>query len=179
MRKNTGRTLSSILALASFTLATTACLEAARAEPLGAVVVTSHERVVSTGPNRALLRSGVVTLGVAYVPALVVAIERERKGDDYLYYPVVGPWLDLSHREPCATCEHETLNDVLLVTDGVFQGVGALQIVGSFLFPERRSTYSTKRHSSAAKLNDDVAPRVQLKPARFSGGYGLQATALF
>ena len=175
MTKYSGRTLKSLLVAASFAVGITSALEA-QAEPSGAVVVT-HERVDSAGPNRALLRSGALTLGISYVPALVVAIESDRKGDDYLYYPVAGPWLDLANREHCATCEHETLNEVLLVTDGVFQGVGALQIVGAFLFPERRRVYSTKRHTGSVAT--DSAPRWQLKPVRFSGGYGLQATARF
>lgn len=171
-----GSSLKSILAAAGFALAAIAPEAAFGAEPARPVVTTSHERVDSAGPNRALLRSGATTLGVAYAPALVVAINSERKGDDYLYYPVAGPWLDLSHREKCATCKHETLNEVLLVTDGIFQGVGALQIVGSFLFPERRTTYSTKRLAKAAQ---PAGPRLHVKPARFSGAYGLQATAVF
>jgi hypothetical protein len=93
-----------------------------------------------TLPNRFLLRSGVFTLGAAYVPSLVVAIESERSADKHLYAPVVGPWFDLAARGHCSgDCSGETVNKVLLVTDGVFQGLGALQIIGSFVMPETRT----------------------------------------
>jgi len=81
----------------------------------------------STGPNRTMLRSGVVILGLSYVPAFVVAVTNSRSDDDYLFIPVAGPWLDLAHRDcPPGPCNHETLNKALLITDGVFQGIGAL-----------------------------------------------------
>jgi hypothetical protein len=113
------------------------------------------------------------------VPALVVAIQSDRKGDDYLYYPVAGPWLDLANRERCSTCNHETLNDVLLVTDGVFQGIGALQILGAFMLPEHRTVYGTTRQARSTAPAPLPRPRLQLKAARVSSGYGVQATALF
>lgn len=139
------------------------------------------ERSETYGPNRQLLRSGAWTLGLSYTPALVVAIKSERRGDDYLYYPVVGPWLDLAHRGECATCSHETLNQGLLVADGVFQGIGALQIVGSFLLPERQSVRVTSRASAAKTSNESSRSGIslRLRPVRLSNGYGLQATAKF
>jgi len=103
------------------------------------VVTSTPPAAESTIPNPTLLHSGLFTLGAAYVPALVVAITSERSEDNHLYAPIVGPWLDLSAREDCnGDCsDKETVNKVLLITDGVFQGLGALQIVGSLLFPER------------------------------------------
>jgi hypothetical protein len=111
------------------------------------VVVTTPSTTTSaplepagTLPNRFLLRSGVFTLGAAYVPSLVVAIESDRSADNHLYAPVVGPWFDLAARGNCSgDCSGETVNKVLLVTDGVFQGLGALQIIGSFVMPETRT----------------------------------------
>jgi hypothetical protein len=168
--------LTTVAALVA--LASTLSPAEAWAHPTHATAASARaERVETSGPNRRLLTSGAWTLGVSYVPALVVAIKSERRGDDYLYYPVVGPWLDLGHRGDCATCERETLNQVLLVTDGVFQGVGALQIVGAFLLPERRSVYTTSRRSE--KPAQAAGLRLRVRPVRVSGGYGLEATARF
>jgi hypothetical protein len=125
-------------------------------------------------PNRDLLRSGVFTLGASYVPALVVAIESDRSADDHLYAPIVGPWLDLAHRDDdCnGSCDKETVNKVLLVTDGVFQGLGALQIIGAFIFPETRAV--TIAHS-------DGTPAVSFTvvPSRLADGNGLVAIGNF
>jgi hypothetical protein len=120
---------------------------------------------------------------VSYVPALVVAIKSERRGDDYLYYPVVGPWMNLANRGDCATCsqERENVNEGLLIADGVFQGVGALQIVGAFLMPERQTAQieATSRAKTLAVAGERSGIRLRLRPVRLSGGYGLQATAKF
>jgi hypothetical protein len=125
-------------------------------------------------PNRSLLRSGVFTLGASYVPALVVAIESDHPADDHLYAPVVGPWLDLSNRGDCdGDCDGETVNKVLLVTDGVFQGIGALQILGSFIFPESRA--------AATIVGSDGKPAVSFRvmPTKIARGSGLVAFGEF
>lgn len=149
----------------------------ANAEPSRRAETTRTDRVETTGPNRKLLSSGAWTLGLSYAPALVVAIKSERRGDDYLYYPVVGPWLDLAHRK-CATCGDDNLNQALLVTDGVFQGIGALSILGAFLLPERHTTTTVSR-AKAEKRDANSGLDLKLKPVRLSGGYGLQATTRF
>ena len=170
------RSSSIVLAVAGvLAVATNASL--AEAEPSQRVAATTRtDRIETTGPNRKLLSSGAWTLGLSYTPALVVAIKSERRGDDYLYYPVVGPWLDLAHRK-CATCGDDSLNQALLVTDGVFQGIGALSIVGAFLLPERHTTTTVSRARAAEKARAGLD--LKLKPVRLSGGYGLQATARF
>lgn len=129
------------------------------------VVVTSSTPAAETatgGPNPYLLNSGLFTLGLSYIPALVVAIESDRPEDKHLYAPVVGPWLDLADREDCDgaadDCSGETVNKVLLVTDGIFQGLGALQIVGSFVFPETRTvTVSNTDGTPAVRFNVTAA----------------------
>jgi len=127
-----------------------------------------------TLPNRFLLRSGVFTLGAAYVPSLVVAIESEREADDHLYAPVVGPWFDLAARGPCSgDCSSETVNKVLLVTDGVFQGLGALQIIGSFVMPEARTV-------ALHNADGSTALALSVVPAKFGhGGNGVLAVGSF
>jgi hypothetical protein len=125
-------------------------------------------------PNRDLLRSGVFTLGASYVPALVVAIESDRSADKHLYAPIVGPWLDLAHRDDDCNggCGKETANKVLLVTDGIFQGIGALQIIGAFIFPATRAV---------TIANNDGTPAVSFTvvPTRLADGNGLVAVGNF
>ena len=67
------------------------------------------------------------------------------------------------------SCDSETVNKVLLVVDGIFQGIGALDIVGAFVFPETRTV------STAASQ-----PRVMVAPAYWGrSGYGVSALATF
>jgi hypothetical protein len=149
-------------------------VEPARADDT--VVVTSTTPTAepaSTGPNGTLLRSGVFTLGLAYVPALVVAIESDVSADKHLYAPIVGPWFDLASRDECrGDCDGETVNKVLLVTDGVFQGLGALQILGSFMWPET-STVAVSRADGSKLLS------FRVMPANVAGSRGVVATGEF
>jgi hypothetical protein len=175
-------TFSMKTVLAAVALLTGFGIESAAAQEVRTAGPLRTERVVTVGPNRQLLRSGAWTLGVSYAPALVVAIKSERRGDDYLYYPVVGPWLDLAHRGECATCKHESVNQGLLVADGLFQGLGALQLVGSFLLPEQHTVETAAQARLGAPTDKRDAKggiRLRLRPVRLSGGYGLQATAKF
>jgi hypothetical protein len=125
-------------------------------------------------PNRPLLRSGLFTLGGAYVPALLVATESDRRADDNLFTPVVGPWLDLAQRDAdCdGECKHETMNRRLLVADGVFQGIGALQVLGSFMLPERQVL---------TIASGDGAPALSftIMPTKITRGRGLVAMGKF
>jgi hypothetical protein len=126
-----------------------------------------------TLPNRFLLRSGIFTLGAAYVPVLVVASESDRAADNHLYAPIVGPWFDLAARNDCAgACSGETVNEVLLVTDGVFQGLGALQILGAFVMPETRTV-------ALHKADGSPAVAFSVMPASFGrGANGLMGWAI-
>lgn len=146
------------------------------------VVVTSSPTVVTTPtteasatlPNPYLLRSGLFTLSAAYVPALVVALESSRSADNRLYAPIVGPWLDLGDRGKCGDgCgSRETVNKVLLVTDGVFQGLGVLQIVSSFLIP---TTQTLALHNT----DGSTAVAFHVTPASFGSANGLMAVGEF
>jgi hypothetical protein len=132
-----------------------------------------HETVTESGPNRALLSSGLFAVGVPYVASVVVATESDHAGDKNLYLPVVGPWLDLADRGGCngvgqTPCTTETGNKVLLVLDGIIQGIGALDLVGAFVFPETRTVTVSER------------PRVFVAPAYLGkDGYGVAALATF
>ncbi|HTQ03949.1 MAG TPA: hypothetical protein VMI54_08825 [Polyangiaceae bacterium] len=133
------------------------------------------DTVEYTGPDRGLLHSGIWTLGLSYVPALVVGIESSLPDDRFLFAPVAGPWIDFAKRD-CPTCNHEQLNKVLLVTDGIVQGVGALEIVGSFFFIE---------HTTVSRTADDDGDKpksafeLHVVPTRVAGAYGLAAIGKF
>jgi len=133
----------------------------------------------TTGPNRTLIRTGILVLGMSYAPAFFVASTNPRPDDDYLYFPVAGPWLDLAHREPCTSCESESLNKALLITDGIFQGIGALEIVGSFLFMETRVAATSIRNPKSVASTNHLVP-VSITPTYIApGGYGIAAAGEF
>jgi hypothetical protein len=133
------------------------------------------DTVEYTGPDRGLLHSGIWTLGLSYVPALVVGIESTLPEDRYLFAPVAGPWIDFAKRD-CPTCNHEQLNKVLLVTDGIIQGVGALEIVGSFFFVEHTTVSRTASDDSDEPKSDF---QLHVVPTRVAGAYGLAAIGKF
>lgn len=148
-------------------LVTLAAAQPALADDTVVVTSPSTSEAETIGPNPYLLNAGLFTLGLSYVPALVVAIESDRPEDNHLYAPVVGPWMNLADREDCdgdtSDCSGETVNKVLLVTDGVFQGLGALQIIGSFIFPETRAV---------TVANTDGTPAVRFNVTAASFGRG-------
>ncbi len=118
-------------------------------------------------PNPQLLVTGLFTTGVAYTPAIVVAMTSPRPEDRYLYAPLAGPWLDLANRDP----EGDTkFNRTLLVLDGVAQAVGALEVVASFMFVDK---------SNAATVETDTFT-AHFVPTRLgSDGYGVSARGKF
>jgi hypothetical protein len=138
------------------------------------------------GPNRALISTGLVTFGLAYVPAVIVAGTSPQPADNHLYIPVAGPWMNLADRPACGApavsdtssnipsasgipCDVETTNKVLLGVDGVFQGIGALTTLVGLLSPEREEEPVTTGR-----------PTVHVSPARMGiGGYGISAFGNF
>jgi hypothetical protein len=149
--------------------------------PAPAVVATpvvaapaGESRDAYTGPNRRLIGSGLITFGLSYIPALVVAGTSDVSADHHLYVPIVGPWLDLGGRPGCGpgqiSCDAETTNKVLLVFDGIFQGIGAITTVAGFLSPERHEVVSAA---------DSDKPTLHLAPANVASGYGLAAFGSF
>jgi hypothetical protein len=130
-------------------------------------------------PNRSLLVSGALMLGFSYAASVVVAAESSHRGDDHLYVPIVGPWLDFVDRGDCPAtspgCDTETTARVFIVAAGVLQGLGALQLAGAFLFPEHVVTAST-----SARREEHPALKMRLSPAKLGRtGYGLSASAAF
>jgi hypothetical protein len=142
------------------------------------VVVTSQPTTESGGSttttwvNRPLLVTGALLFGGTYAASAAVAGESNRPSDNpNLYYPIVGPWLDLAQRDCTATrpCVGETGNKTLLVLDGVTQGIGALAIVTSLFVPEKKS-----RHWFI--IGNE---KVHAEPVSVGSGYGLAAQGKF
>ncbi len=118
-------------------------------------------------PNPHLLVTGLFTTGVAYTPAIVVAMTSPRPEDQYLYAPLAGPWLDLVNRDRDGDTD---LNRTLLVLDGVVQAIGALEVVASFMFADK---------SNAATVETD-AFTAHFVPTRLGAdGYGVSARGKF
>ncbi len=134
-----------------------------------------EEKTEGKQVNTALLTTGLVMLGVPYVTSVIVGASSNHQGDSHLFVPLAGPWMDFADRGGCpvgSSCDGETTNKVLLAADGIFQALGALQIIGAFLMPETRTVATV--HSTA--FNTEVT----LTPARLGpGGYGLAAFARF
>ncbi|HMI85384.1 MAG TPA: hypothetical protein VK550_14915 [Polyangiaceae bacterium] len=154
------------------------CILAAAALGLCTLGVTpanaqSRETVTTTGPNRELLHSGIFALGVPYVASVIVAASSDRSEDKHLYIPVAGPWMDYANRGGCGhlgepSCDTETAYKVLLIGNGILQGVGALEIIGSFLFPQTRTVSATSNER-----------RVVVTPYYTGNSYGLSTFARF
>ena len=126
------------------------------------------------GPSRAMLFSGLGTFGISYGAAALVAASSNLDADHRLFVPIAGPWMALSGRGGCGagtprTCDAATTSKVLIVTDGVFQALGALLVVESFLNPE---TVTTRRAFAPP-------PRIRVAPTFGVNGYGLAAVGNF
>jgi hypothetical protein len=123
------------------------------------------------GPNAFLFTSGLVTTGLTYTPALIVAVNSDRSEDKFLYAPFVGPWLDLATRD-----DDSKLNRTLLVVDGVGQTIGALQLIASLMFVDTGHS-AVAASADASETHIDIA---SVAPARLSAdGYGLVAVGRF
>jgi hypothetical protein len=137
-------------------------------------VVEVDTTTYSTGPSTAMISSGIGTFTLSYLPAVVVGATSGLGADRTLFVPVAGPWMDLTQRSRCGpivSCNAEDTDKVLLVTDGVFQAIGAITIVGGFL---------TTTHERRTVRAADLRPTLRISPARVGGrGYGLMALGSF
>jgi len=112
----------------------------------GPVVTRDVITYEASMPNGALIGSGLTMFGISYIPAVIVAAASDRPGDKPLYIPVAGPWIDLASRDRYRSYGRgvgDAPNKALLVVDGVFQGIGALQVLGGFVFPTTRTVTRT------------------------------------
>jgi hypothetical protein len=134
-----------------------------------------------TGPNRAMLSSGLVTFGISYGVGVVVASESNHYGDTHLFVPIVGPWIDMADRGSCgpatsAACDNETANKVGLAVDGVFQAIGALSVIASCLYPEEDHRVAGVVVGKAAP---PPKPEIHVTPTGGRNGTGLAVFGTF
>jgi hypothetical protein len=135
-------------------------------------------------PNAPLLSSGVGAFTVSYVPSVITAMVSDHKGDDNLYIPVVGPWIDLANRGCSGVtvlteggplevssgrhCGTSGIEGFFLVASGIVQGVGALGIIGAFVVPQRAFVVAEPKPKT---------PSFAIAPTSF-GGRGAGAVAV-
>jgi hypothetical protein len=161
------KTLNALPSLAAGAIALALLTAGGNASAQQAVVVEGSNDRVAAGPNPFLFNSGLVILGLSYTPALVVAVNSDRSEDKFLYAPVVGPWLDLGARD-----DDNKGHKTLLVVDGVFQTIGALEIMASLFWINAGTTTV-----AAPSKGIDVA---SVAPVRMSNdGYGVVAVGSF
>jgi hypothetical protein len=77
--------------------------------------------------------------GGTYTASMIVGAESSRQQDHQdLFYPVVGPWMDIGHRDcNVNVCSGEPGALALLALDGIGQGLGILAVLASIAIPER------------------------------------------
>jgi hypothetical protein len=137
------------------------------------------ERTTYQAPNSPLLIGGLIAFGATYVPSVIIAAEANTSWDNYLYIPIVGPWLDLGNRPQCGgtlqpKCSTETGRKIILAANGVVQALGATAIVLGLVLPGRHSELVTAKLGPAQELHMDIVP-AQLS----ADGYGLTAVGDF
>jgi hypothetical protein len=139
-------------------------------QPLG------EQRTEFVRPNPVFLTTGALTLLGGYVPGFIVAAGSDHDGDDWLFAPVIGPWMDLATRgcgddEVTAACGTTSFDRAALIGSGVIQAIGAAQLVAAFTLPQKR--LSTPQASSNK-------PTVRIAPTSFGrGGQGIVAFGTF
>jgi hypothetical protein len=169
-------------ALVALAAAAGICPREARAQdtapklpPVGQYTPYSTEMV---RPNRALLIGGGALFLGAYGTSAIIGVRNDREADEKLAIPVVGPWLDLNHRQ-CSQmpCEHETANKAALIASGALQGLGLVSVISSFFVTERHTHYG-----SAGPTHVAAKPHVNITPAQLGtsrSNYGLAVIGTF
>jgi hypothetical protein len=145
----------------------------------GTIVPIIGERTFYQPPNRPLLIGGLIAFGAGYVPSVIIAAEANTTFDNYLYIPIVGPWLDLANRPQCGgtfqpRCSTETGRKIVLAANGVLQAAGAAAIVLGLALPGKHSELVTAKLGPAGVLHMDIVPS-QLS----ADGYGVTAVGDF
>lgn len=137
-------------------------------------------RTEYAGPNKAMIGTGFALLGGTYLASAIVAGTSQHPGDEHLYIPVAGPWIDLANRGDCGagfarSCDNENTNNALLIGGGILQGVGVLTMIGGFLSPETREVRTVTTTAKAQVYK----PTLTLTPVQYRGGGGIGAFGTF
>jgi hypothetical protein len=135
---------------------------------------TTADETTTSFVNRPLLITGLILFGGTYgASAIDVATSSRQVDKDKLPYPVVGPWMDYGKRGGCpqtGSCGRETGDKVLLILDGVGQGIGALSVISS-LFLSEKTTHHWWLIGSERSIH--------AAPTLIGTGYGVGAIGTF
>lgn len=126
-------------------------------------------------PNRAMLITGSAIFLGTYAASATVAAFSDTKGDDYLFVPVVGPWLDAAERDcklgECTT--REDVNIAHIIGSGAAQAAGLGILIGAFFVGERKDG----RPAPQPKTVDTGT--IQVLPLSLRAGAGIGAFGTF
>src|SRR5260221_6614268 len=138
MTRRSSYVLPAAIAACSMAFVSTASAQAYESAP-------RPSTAAQAGPNADLIGVGIFTIALPYFASVGVAMGSDIDHD--LYIPVAGPWLDLAHRPDCggyglAQCnDMEPFYKVLLIENGILQGIGALEgLAGMASSPPHHST---------------------------------------
>jgi hypothetical protein len=133
-------------------LTSTSTAQAQTAPPGAGGPPVASDPSAGSAPNRVVIATGLLTWGIAYVPALVVGSESNVYSDARLFVPVLGPWLDVADRPLCGpgsvSCRIEPWNELAIVVDGVFQAWGIGAAIAGIFVKEHPPTSSTPSSSA-------------------------------
>jgi hypothetical protein len=137
-----------------------------------------YETVYDTW-NAPVFTTGALLFLGSYGASVIVAGSADEdeldNGVEYLYVPVVGPWLTLSDRRSCpigeTDCDNATTYRVLLAADGLFQGAGVITMISGILQPTAHRV-----PMRTAKLDK----KLRITPTTYAGtGAGLTVLGRF
>ena len=147
-RRPTAMLLATAIGLAS-------SMAAAAGEVVDLAPSELHADRIPSHANVELLTAGVTGFLVSYAsPAFVIASSSDHKGDDRLYFPVAGPWLDILQRWCSAgetvNCGSTPAEIAALSFDGFVQTFSAATILLAVFSPEERTLSVARRPREAA-----------------------------
>jgi hypothetical protein len=127
---------------------------------------------VETRRNTGLVIGGAVTLGAPYFLSAVVASSASRTAEhNWLFVPVIGPWVSLGMHDTCPHSPGEEagvcidLAPAAYVVDGIGQVAGALMLVAGLV-----DTYPVFVRNGIARSAAPSRPMLSIAPAWFGRG---------
>ena len=109
------------------------------------------------------------------VSIIPVGAFSDTKGDDNLFIPVIGPWLDVAERDcklgECTT--REDVNIAHIIGSGAAQAAGIGIAIGAFFVGERRDGRPAPQPKAAPTGS------VQVLPLGLRAGAGIGAVGTF
>jgi hypothetical protein len=131
-------------------------------------------------PNTPMIVTGAIVFGAPWAASAIVSGESNHQGDNHLWIPIAGPWMDFADRGNVpqgSGHDGEIANRVFLAADGVVQAIGVLQIASGLLFPV---SHDEKKVTTVEQTAERNRLHVNVTPMQLSrDGYGLAALGTF